>query len=245
MSTVAQNVGRGPVAAVVLITSSAALLAVAVVGGAASPALAVLVLLVTALALSRPGFIGWPRILAALVLIIMFIPIRRYSLPGSLPFELEPYRIFIGLLVIGWLASLLVDQRTRLRRTGFEGPLILIVGAAMGSIVANPARVAQFGSEINKSLTFFLSFVVLLYLISSVLRGIASAEFLTKSLVAGGTAVARLRDHRGPHGFQRLQPPHSRPSHAPTGRASGSRRLRASRSRQVACVRFGGASNRP
>ena len=38
------------------------------------------------------GYIGWPRLIAALILIILFIPIRRYTLPANLPFQLEPYR---------------------------------------------------------------------------------------------------------------------------------------------------------
>ena len=190
MNTVAHEAGRGPVAAVALIGASAALLAIAVVGGASSPFLAVLVAFATVVAVTRPGFIGWPQILGVLVLLIMFVPIRRYTLPGDLPFELEPYRIYIAVIIVGWCASLLVDRRTRLRRTGFEGPLIVIVGAMMASILANPARVAEFASDVNKSLTFFLSFVVLLYVIASVLRGVESADFLARSLVTGGTVVA-------------------------------------------------------
>ena len=53
-----------------------------------------------------------------LILVILFIPIRRYSLPGNLPFELEPYRLLVMLLLVGWGASLLVDPRIRFRRTG-------------------------------------------------------------------------------------------------------------------------------
>ncbi len=51
------------------------------------------VVLVTLLAWVRPTYVGWPRLLAGLILVILFIPIRRYSLPGNLPFELEPYRL--------------------------------------------------------------------------------------------------------------------------------------------------------
>ena len=85
MSTAAYDPGRGPVAAVALIGAAAALLAAAVVGGASSIVLAVVVVLATTVALARPGFIGWPRILAALVLVILFVPIRRYTLPANLP----------------------------------------------------------------------------------------------------------------------------------------------------------------
>jgi hypothetical protein len=184
------DAGRGQIVAVALITGSAALLAVAVVGGAATTALAAAVLLATMLALTRPGFIGWPRILSALVLIILFIPIRRYALPGNLPFDLEPYRVFIAVLIVGWTASLLVDRRTRLRRTGFEGPLVVILGAAFASVLANPARLTENSVTVNKSLTFLLSFVLLLYVLASVLRGRAQVDLLVKTLVGGGAVVA-------------------------------------------------------
>ena len=38
------------------------------------------------------GRIDWQVLLAGLVLVILFIPIRRFTLPAALPFELEPYR---------------------------------------------------------------------------------------------------------------------------------------------------------
>ena len=146
----------------------------------------------TGLALSRPAFVAWPNLIGVLILIILFVPIRRYTLPGSLPFQLEPYRVFVALLVGGWLASLLVDRRTRFRRTGFEGPLLLIVGSAIASVVTNPDRVAQFPAEVNKSLMFLLSYVLILYVISSVIRRVENIDLLAKTLVAGGGVVAVL-----------------------------------------------------
>ena len=61
--------------------------------------------------------IEWPRSIAALILVILFIPIRRYTLPVNLPFQLEPYRLprRAARRRLGF-ASLLVDPRTRLRR---------------------------------------------------------------------------------------------------------------------------------
>ncbi len=96
------------------------------------------------------------------------------------------------MLVLGWFASLLVDQRTRFRRTGFEGPLLLIVGSAIASVVANPARVAQFSTEVNKSLMFLLSYVLVLYVITSVITRREDVDYLAKTLVAGGGVVALL-----------------------------------------------------
>jgi O-antigen ligase len=181
--------GRSVVPAA-LVTSALGLLAVSVVSGTAARATVGLVVFATILAVTRPVALGWPRLVAGLILIILFIPIRRYTLPGSLPFQLEPYRLFVAVLVLGWFASLLVDQRTRFRRTGFEGPLLLIVGSALASVMANPGRVAQFSTEVNKSLMFLLSYVLLVYVIASVVRRHDTIDFLTKTLVAGGGVVA-------------------------------------------------------
>jgi O-antigen ligase/polysaccharide polymerase Wzy-like membrane protein len=173
-----------------VVSLSLALLAVAVVAGGSVRLAGGLVVVATIAALVRPSLIGWPRLIAALILIIMFIPIRRYTLPANLPFQLEPYRVFVALLVLGWLASLLVDARIAFRRTGFEGPLLVIVGAAFASIVANPGRVAHVSTFVNKSLMFFLSFVLVLYLIASVIRRLEDVDYLAKTLVITGTVVA-------------------------------------------------------
>ena len=173
-----------------LVMASLGLLAAGVASGAAMPATAALVVGTTLVALIRPSVIGWPKLLAATILIILLIPIRRYSLPGQLPFQLEPYRVFVGLLVLGWLASLLVDPRIRVRRTGFEAPLLVIVVSAFGSVLANPGRVARFSEEVNKSLMFLLSYLVVVYVIVSVTRRLDSVDLLTKTLVGGGAVVA-------------------------------------------------------
>jgi polysaccharide biosynthesis protein PslJ len=172
-----------------LVAASLALLAVGVLTGVSIRATAGFVILMTFLALVRPVYLGWPRLIAGLTLLILFVPIRRYALPGNLPFQLEPYRVFVALLVSGWIVSLLVDPRTRIRRTGFEAPLLVIAAASLASIVANPARVEQLSPEVNKKLMFFLSFVLVLYVISSVIRRLDNVDYLAKTLVAGGATV--------------------------------------------------------
>ena len=138
----------------------------------------------------RLPVIPWPHLVGGLILVIMLVPIRRYSLPANLPFELELYRLVVAALVVGWLGSLLVDHRVRLRRTGFEGPLVVIVGSAIASVVVNPGRLAETSSEVNKALMFLLSFVVVLYLTVSGVRRLADADFVARCLVLGGVVVA-------------------------------------------------------
>lgn len=138
---------------------------------------------------SRP-LLSWPRLLASVVLIILFIPIKRYVIAGHLPFSLEPYRIVLGLVLLGWIGSVLVDRRVRLRRTGFEGPFFVLAVAALGSVIANPARASALGPEVIKSLTFFASFLLLVYLIVSVLRERHQIDQLIKVVVIGASLLS-------------------------------------------------------
>jgi polysaccharide biosynthesis protein PslJ len=181
---------RGSAVFAVLVVASLCALAASVYRGESPvPAVAV-VTIVTALGVARLLFIGWPRLLVALILVILFIPIRRYALPGNLPFQLEPYRLFTALLLLGWVGSLLVDRRAQIRRTGFEGPLLVIVGAVLASVAVNPGRVAQVSSIVDKQLMFFLSFILVLYFTANVIRRLDSVELLAKALASGGAVVA-------------------------------------------------------
>jgi O-antigen ligase len=172
------------------VTASLGLLAVSVAAGVSTRAVTGFVALVALAALARTAHIAWPRLIAALILVILLVPIRRYTLPANLPFQLELYRVLVAVLILGWCASLLVDARTRFRRTGFEAPLALILGALVASVLANPGRVAESSAEVNKSLMFFLSFVLVLYLTTSVVRRLDEIDYLAKTLVAGGAVVA-------------------------------------------------------
>ena len=58
----------------------------------------------------------WDSLLVALIAVIMLIPIRRYTMPGDLPFELEPYRLLVAGRATAGLSALVLDGRGRLRR---------------------------------------------------------------------------------------------------------------------------------
>jgi O-Antigen ligase len=134
--------------------------------------------------------IPWQSLVAGVILIVLFIPIRRYTLPGRLPFDLEPYRLAIALLAAAWLASLLADPRVRLRLSGFEGPLVLLATAIVGSLLIHPDRVAAVGPIVVKKLMFQVSFVIVFYLIVSVVRRLSDIDFLCRVLVTGAAVVA-------------------------------------------------------
>ena len=136
----------------------------------------------------------WRSLLALLLLVILFVPIRRYVLPGNLPFQLEPYRILVALLFVMWLTSLLIDPRVRFRRTGLEAPLLLFLAAAAASVIVNSSRVTAgaVDSNVIKSFTFLASFVLVVYMIVSLIRRESDIIFLLKVLVVGGAILAVL-----------------------------------------------------
>jgi hypothetical protein len=144
------------------------------------------------LAAGSRRLVAWRNPLALLVVVIFFLPIRRYILPGHLPFQIEPYRILVALLAGAWIAGLLVDRRVRIRASGFEGPMLAVVLAAFGSVSVNGNRIADMGvqTEVAKALTFFVSFVIVFYLIVSVIRSLADVDFLVKAMVVSGAVLA-------------------------------------------------------
>src|SRR5919106_1479373 len=171
-----------------------AALAVVVVGAGPPTVLAAAIagsFFVAAVAVKRP-VISWTNVLMALLLVVLFIPIRRYRMPIDLPFQLEPYRVLVILIVGGWLASLLVDRRVRLRRSGLEGPVAAVMVTTVGSILVNGGRVSELQSTVLKSLTFLLSFGVVFYLVVSVVRRRSAVDTLAKTFVAGGAVVGLL-----------------------------------------------------
>ena len=89
--------------------------------------------------------VGWDRLIALILVVVLFVPIGRYRLPGSLPFNLELYRVVVALCILVWAASLLVDSRVRLRSTAFDRPLALIAACVLASEITNPGRVNAYG----------------------------------------------------------------------------------------------------
>ena len=135
--------------------------------------------------------LSWRTLVGLLVLVILFIPIRRYSLPAALPFELEPYRLYVVLIAAAWIGALLVEPM-RVRRTGLEAPIFAFVVAVGLSVAANTGRIKALDvqPEVIKKLTFFASFIAVLYLTASVAWRRADREALIALLVGGGAVLA-------------------------------------------------------
>jgi polysaccharide biosynthesis protein PslJ len=162
---------------------------------------AVLLLLACLLALrdlSVPVF-TWPKMVATLILIVWLIPIRTYSLPVDLPFNLEPYRLFLLVLVGAWLLGL-VDRRTRVSADGHAYALVLLAAVLFATQIVNFEDVNAGSSEPEalKSLSYFLSFVLAFLLITSTIHSMSRLDSLVRALVvgAGVVAIAALYDSR-------------------------------------------------
>src|SRR5262249_15411797 len=146
------------------------MLAVAEARGARLTIIMPLLAMAIAAAASYRVMFKWRSLVSLIVLVILFIPIKRYILPGGLPFQLEPYRIIVGAVCACWLASLLIDPKVRVHKSPLDAPLLFYVVAILLSLFANVHRVSSLSQDVLKTLLFFLSFVLLYFVITSVLR---------------------------------------------------------------------------
>lgn len=185
--------------------------------------LGLLTIVLVTVVLSRHWLLRWDVLGGSLIAVILFIPIRRFVLPGSLPFQLEPYRLLVGFMVATWCTSLLIDPRVKLRRSGLEAPLLVFLGACFASVIFNVGYIqkgAQYfdpatrtitsgslDSNVLKAFTFFLSFVLVFYYFVSVVRQQRSVDRLVKFMVSGGVLIAVLsivESRTGVNWFDRL-----------------------------------------
>jgi polysaccharide biosynthesis protein PslJ len=162
--------------------------------GMAPLAVAALLALGLWTAVTHRFFLRWRVMLVAIVLVIMFVPIGRYALPGSLPFQLEPYRVLVGLVAVIWLASMLVQPSTRYLPSGLGMPLGAFCVALLLSVGANAHRIHELHvePEVFKALSFFASFVVVLLMFSSLIRTRGDLDVVIKAIVGSGAVIALL-----------------------------------------------------
>jgi polysaccharide biosynthesis protein PslJ len=180
---------RAPVAASIVVCLSLLVMAWTLSTGQPSRALvAGSVVAIGVVVLARP-LTRWQTMLSILVLCIIFIPIRRYTM-GGVGFQLEPYRIVAALLIFAWVTSLLIDPRVKARKSGLGAPLLLLLLAVVASDLVNlqTARTQLVTSNMVKTDTFFLSWIFVFLIIVSLVRTEEARERLLRLLV-GSTAV--------------------------------------------------------
>ncbi len=179
-----------------LVAGAAAGAGVLVLGSQAADWHATTILLgVTALLLliaGRDTLLSWPVLLGSVIAVILFIPIRRYTIAGGGPVSLEPYRVLIAVVLSLWFAAVLVDPAARVRSTGLEGPLLLFCAAILISLGLNVRSINAQGisSDVFKTLSFFASFFLIMYFAASAITTRELLDKTIKGLVAGSTLIS-------------------------------------------------------
>jgi polysaccharide biosynthesis protein PslJ len=169
----------------------AIVLAAAALRVQANPILAAFVLPLALIAAQRT-LLAWQNLLGLILLVILFIPIRRYTVGGGLPVELEPYRLLLGVVLICWLFAVCADPAVRWRSSGFERPILLVIAAILGSLALNISRVNGLGDLVLKQVTFFLTFFLIVYFVASIVDRGPKLDSMLRLLAGGGTVLAVL-----------------------------------------------------
>ena len=183
---------QGPIVAGTIVVAAVALMALTVFTSDRLKTVGPLLAFGVLFAVLHQTILRWRSLLVMIVLVILFIPIRRYSLSSSLPIHLEPYRLIVFFAGAAWVTSLLIDPRVRFRRTPLDGPLLLFLFIALASDIVNRGRVNSVPGEVPKKLLFFLSYLIVFYFTVSVIRRYSDVESVTRVLVIGGTILGFL-----------------------------------------------------
>src|SRR5437870_5072195 len=79
---------RGPVVSAAVVMGSLVVLALSVFSAAPLGIVAPVTLLAVVVTTGFRRLLRWDALICGLLVVVLFIPIRRYMLPGSLPFQL-------------------------------------------------------------------------------------------------------------------------------------------------------------
>jgi hypothetical protein len=160
--------------------------ATAIIGALAFAGASVLALRET----SKP-LVTWPNALAGLVLIVWLIPIKLYRLPVTLPFNLELYRVAVGVLLLAFVLGV-VTGRLPLTAAGHGLPLAALAGVALVSQVVNWESLDPPGGTPTalKSLSYFFSFFAVFLLVVAGIERLADAAHILGAVVVGAVIVS-------------------------------------------------------
>lgn len=153
-----------------------------------------LVALVACLYLFRAAVFSWPGAALALVVVIALVPARRYTLPVSLPFAAEPYRLLVVLLLAIVLGALLLDPAFRWRRLEFGGPVAVFFATHLVSIALNVPGLVDAGLAPNAviSLVSLLIICTVFVVARQMFRSRAIVRFTVMATVVAGALVGAL-----------------------------------------------------
>lgn len=155
-------------------------------------AVAGLVTAVAATFLLRRIVFSWTTMFFALAAVIMFVPVRRYSLPIPLPFALEPYRALLAILVMAMIWALLRDPRFTWRPIAFRWSIVAFLATIVISFLVNSVALTEqglVGNAVGATLQFLvllLPFVIFRQLLFTERRVVQLLTFITWSGAAVG-----------------------------------------------------------
>ena len=157
---------------------------------------------------ARRQLLAWPTLLGLIVLVIILVPVKRYTLGGGFPFQLEPYRVLIAGISFLWIASLMADPATKLRRTGLELPILLFGIAVIGSLITNVDRASSLSGDVLRNLSTWIGFFLLMYFAAGAIRTRRQLDLTLMVLVGACTLVgftAILEARTGQNYFNGLE----------------------------------------
>jgi polysaccharide biosynthesis protein PslJ len=139
---------------------------------------------------ARRALLAWPTLLGLIILVIVLIPVKRYTVGGGFPFQLEPYRLLIAGISFMWIASLMADPATKLKRTGLELPILLLGIAIIGSLATNVGRASSLSGDVLRALSTWIGFILLMYLAAGAIKTRGQLDRTLMALVGSCVIVA-------------------------------------------------------
>lgn len=131
---------RGRIVAAALVLAVVALTAVLLL----PPLIAAAALgTVAAIVLLRRFIFTWTAMIIGLAAVIMLVPARRYAIPIPLPFQLEPYRLVLGIVIVALVVSLVLKPEVRWRPVAFAWPIGIFLVTIAVSFVVNVTDLAN------------------------------------------------------------------------------------------------------
>jgi hypothetical protein len=123
--------------------------------------------------------------------VIWVVPIKSYTLPIKLPFSLELYRLLLLLFVVSWIGAVVVGRQS-IRAGGLGKPLGMLGAVAVLALLTNLNTISalRLQTQALKSLSYFLSFLLVYVLVTSTVRDVRAVERIIRVFVAGAVLVA-------------------------------------------------------
>ena len=130
---------------------------------------------------------AWTTLLGAVVFLMLFIPVKRYTLAGV---GIEPFRVLTAFVVVALVSSALIQPEVR-ARSGMGPPMIAIAGAIVLSEFTNYGRITGGGlrSDVLLSVLGFVAYFAAFWLVCVALRSRSHIDNLLMAVVIGAAAI--------------------------------------------------------